>query len=338
MYKEKFTLGLVYEITENPLFGSSKESFFDRLTEFSNPSEINRLARSLRELGFSIVVIDGPKGLIADASNIKDQCDLLFNKSIGFRGLERKIAVPAICQLYNLPFIGSSAYAMTLARHKFHSNRLIHGLSVKVPNAVFVSPREVIDLSSLSFPVIVKPNHESDAIGIDQTSICVNSVSATKKIEWIHQQFSQGAVVEEYIRGEEWKIPVIGNSSNAKALGCVGVMRNGEPIIDSLQTREDVLCDTLSYYEPNKTALVDKAKNISVWLHNKFQLSDYSRFDFRLGENESLNCMEVSTHPDISADSSFITAALQSLPNYNTIVQSIVDAAFIRYGLQKRTP
>jgi D-alanine-D-alanine ligase-like ATP-grasp enzyme len=330
----KFTLGVVYEISENPLLGPGSGTAQDRLAEYANPTEVNRLVRSFKDMGFGIEIIDGPLGLIESAQSGERTYDLLFNKSIGFVGLERKISVPAICQIYNLPFVGTSAYPMTLARHKFHTNRLIHGLSIKVPKAVLLTHGGTVDLSSFRFPVIVKPNHESDAIGIDENSLCDNEKLALERAKRIIDKFSQPAIIEEFIGGEEWKVSVIDNGRNARSTGLVGVMRNGKPIINSLQTRGDVVENTLDYYVPASNCQTIQASDIAVYLHNTLELQDYSRTDFRIGEDGELYCMEVSTHPDISFGSSFVIAAQQSFSNYDAVMRAIIDSACHRYGIR----
>jgi len=305
----KFTIGVVYEITGNPLFGAEPDATHGRLAEFANPTEVNLLVRSLKDMGFGIEIIDGPNSLINNVDAVKRTCDLVFNKSIGFYGLERKILVPAICQLYELPFVGTSAYPMTLARHKFHTNRLIHGLSINVPKAALFNKDDSVDL------------------------VCTNARLAKDRAEWVVREFSQAAIIEEFIGGEEWKVPAIGNDKDAQGVGVVGVMRNGRPIVGSLQTRSDVVGDLLDYYTPDDARQKARALELAVRVHNVMGLRDYSRTDFRIGDNDVLYCMEVSTHPEISVDSSFIRAAQQTLADYEAILNAIINAACRRYDI-----
>ena len=283
--KRDFTLGIIFEMSDNPLFNDESNKLDDRLSEFANPSEINGLIRSFKEIGSNVKVIDGPQGLLNNIASLKPRCDLFFNKSIGFRGLERKISVPAICQLYNLPLLGTSAYAMTLARHKFHTNRLLNGLSILVPRAAIFDRDRKADLSSLRFPVIVKPNHESDAVGISENSVCKNKKDALERAEWVTEKYAQDAIIEEFISGEEWKVSVIGNNESTYSPGIVGVMREGKAIIGSLQTRNDVISHSLDYYKPKKSQHKQQAINIATYVHKAMGLLDYSRTDFRIGED-----------------------------------------------------
>lgn len=287
-------IGLIYEITGNPYFSDGPMEFSNKISEYVYPSEINDLCRSFECLGFDYKIIDGPQELISSL-NQGDLCDLYFNKSIGFKGLERKIAVPAILLRYNLPIVGSSAYCMTLARHKFHTNRLLKGMGFNVPNAWYVCNINDIPMN-LSFPVIIKPNEESDSLGISESSVYTSQVGIDEHIEYLLKTFNQPIIIEEFIEGEEWKMAVIGNGIECRTYGGVNSLKNGKSMCGTLQTREDILQNTLSYEDIKYSPLYSQSSSIAEKIHRFLGLNDYSRCDFRL-KNNNIYCMEVSTHP-----------------------------------------
>lgn len=324
-------VGIVYEITNNPYFDNGIEEYSNRISEYVYPSEINSISQALRELGYNIEIIDGPQGLLKCIEN-RQHYDIIFNKSIGFKGLERKITVPAICQLFNLPRVGSGAYSMTLARHKYHTNRLLYGLGFKVPFAFLYSWKNPLPAIP-RYPVIIKPNDESDSLGITEKSVCNSIVELKSAVEELHENFQSPYIIEEFISGEEWKVSVIGNNDDICACGGVNTLKNGKTMTDTLQTRDDILKDTLSYTSV-KHPLKDEALHIAENIHRMMELNDYSRCDFRLGNNGTLYCMEISTHPEISKEgSSFISAAKQKYDNYNSIISHILLSAEKRYDI-----
>ena len=329
----QMSVAIVYEVSGNPLFCDSAESYEDRLTEFASPSEVNQIIELLHSRGIATEVVDGPMGLLERASEIKQRGHRVFNKSIGFKGLERKVHVPAICQLFSIPMIGSSAYAMTLARHKFHTNRILCGLGAPVPEARLWTRSDEPEIDDLHFPVIVKPNQESDAVGIDSGAVLGDKALIVSRARWVVDTFEQPAVIEEYIPGEEWKIAVLGNSGTTRVVGAVGVSRNGIPIENSIQSRTDVIEDRLDYYPAQMSPALTIAKNWAVTIHRMLGLRDYSRIDFRLDEKSNPVCMEVSTHPELMRNSSFTLAALQTFPRPEDVLQAIIDAAEDRFSV-----
>ncbi|WP_418500492.1 ATP-grasp domain-containing protein [Culturomica massiliensis] len=323
-------VGIIYEITNNPYFGKVQENYSNKLSEYVKPSEINWICEAFTNLGFDYQLIDGAEGLLKQKDHFKE-FDLFFNKSIGFKGLERKIIVPSIGQLYHLPMLGTSGYAMTLARHKYHTNRLLKGMGFPVPFAYYFERKEQISKIH-KYPVIVKPNAESDALGISERSVCYSFSEVEEKAEELIYDFNQPIIIEEFIPGEEWKVAVIGNNEKTKACGCVNTLKNGLSMNGTLQTREDILNNNLSYDIPQNTSLVTKALSMSEKIHSLLGLNDYSRCDFRIDETGKLYCMEVSTHPYISGKtSSFVMAAMQTFSNFNAVMKQIVDAALKRY-------
>lgn len=321
-------IALVYEITNNPYFDTNSNQYSNRIAEFVYPSEINSICKAISALGYHYDMVDGAAGLLKVIES-RQHFDLIFNKSIGFRGLERKIAVPAICQQYNLPRVGSGAYAMTLARHKYHTNRLLHGIGFNVPFAYLYTENKSLPIIP-SFPVIVKPNEESDALGISEKSICYSMDEVYDIIVDLRVDFQQPLIIEEYIPGEEWKVAVIGNGVGTRACGCVNSLKNQKLMTDTLQTRSDILNNTLSYLPVDNNILKSEALFFAEQTHKILGLSDYSRCDFRIGKDNKLYCMEVSTHPEISPNSSFIESAKLTYNDYNTIVNKIIESAIER--------
>lgn len=323
-------VGIIYEISNNPYFGTTHENHSSKLSEYVKPSEINWICEAFAFMGFEYQLIDGAKGLLKLKEHFNDFV-LFFNKSIGFKGLERKIVVPAIGQLYNLPMIGTSGYAMTLARHKYHTNRLLKGMGFVVPFAYyFECEKQIFDIQQ--YPVIVKPNAESDALGISEKSVCFSFHAMKEKIVELLNDFKQPVIVEEFIPGDEWKVAVIGNGDKVRACGCVNTLKDGYSMNGTLQTREDILMRRLSYDIPQNASLMSEALIIAERIHFLMGLNDYSRCDFRINQEGKLYCMEVSTHPFISdRTSSFIIAAKQTFGSFHEVMKQIIDSAMMRY-------
>jgi D-alanine-D-alanine ligase len=331
-------LALVFEIDENPYFCNEKankdqadSSSYDLVTR----TEIELIESALRALGHEVERVNGPKELLKRVLDLRSSKTVVFNKSRGIFGLERKIAVPVICDHFKIPCVGSSGYVATLARHKYHTNRLLAGMGFRVPSAFLVNCGQSVPANLPYSRVIVKPNHEAGALGINEESVVDSREALCKAVAQIHKQFKQAAVIETYVSGEEFKVAVIGNGTEARSLGCVAVMVENQPIIGSLQTRQDVRLNRLAYYTPKDSALVQEALELAAKVHSAFECRDYSRVDFRVSEDNShVICMEISTQPDLGRHSSFISAAKQALPDYDAGIAAILNETIQRYNLE----
>lgn len=325
-------VALVYEITNNPHFDPRLRAAGESISTLVRPGEIDRLIGAFKANGHTVTVVDGPAELLSRAPELATSARYIFNKSVGFAGLERKVVVPAVCYVHGLRLVGSGAYAMTLARHKYHTNRLLAGAGYRVPAAaLWAADADSVRLRSLSYPAIVKPNQESECLGISADSVVGNEQEAVRQARKIVSAFDQPAIIEEFIPGEELKVPVIGNGVAAKGFGCVGVMKGGQPITGSLQTRDDLLADRISYYDVPVSAFIEKIQVVATAIHGLLGLHDYSRVDFRLDAHGEPVCMEVSTHPDLTEDCSFVRACSRTVGDYDRVVNVILDAADKRF-------
>lgn len=326
------TIGIIYEITGNPYFNEGI-NLHDKISEYTYPSEVNDICWAFKAIGYQFEIIDGASDLFEREYQLRSICDIFFNKSIGFKGLERKSVVPVLGQFFNLPIIGSSAYSMTLARHKFHTNRLLCGMGFLTPNAQVATDSGVVPEIKI-FPVIVKPNSESDSLGIEEDSVCYYQQDVNRKVKQILKTFGSPVIIEQFIPGEEIKVSVLGHNTQARAIGAVRVLKHGISIEGSLQTRMDVLSDCIQYVEMKDSLLKQDVLSMAARIHVALELSDYSRIDFRLGKKDQIYCMEVSTHPDIAKEkSSFVNAALQSFCGYEAVIAAIVDYGRKRLGI-----
>ncbi|NOR44525.1 MAG: ATP-grasp domain-containing protein [Candidatus Delongbacteria bacterium] len=324
-------IGIIYDIPNKVLSSTPKKNIPSVVV--SN-SEINDIIQALTSLGYDVDIIDGLATLLNNKINIKKEFDLIFNKYIGREGLERKSPAPTICSFKKLPLIGSSAYTMTLARHKFHTNALLKGLGYPTPLS-FISYSEKHMPKVKSYPVIVKPNHESDSLGISEESICFNQQEVEAKIVELHKIFEQPIVIEQYISGEEWKVGIIGNGYDTIVGDCVTTLRDNKPIINSLQTRNDNIYDRLIHQRVTAhSKLIKKAKYYAKEIHQAIGLNDYSRCDFRIGKDGKIYCMEISTHPYIGQiNSSFIESLLKEIGTYSSILEEILNAGMKRMNI-----
>ena len=97
------------------------------------------------------------------------------------QGRRCREAVPAaVCELLGIPFTGSDALTLGMTLDKFIAKRVV---SPEVPVAQGVLVHSDVDetgLSSLSYPVIVKPNDEGSSKGIRENPIAHDAAAAVR--------------------------------------------------------------------------------------------------------------------------------------------------------------
>ena len=104
-------IGFTYDLKDDYL----KMGFSTvEVAEFDTVETIEGIESSLRKLGYSVDRIGSVKSLISRL-NAGDKWDLVFNIAEGVSGIGREAAVPAILDVYSIPYVFSDP--MVLSPH-----------------------------------------------------------------------------------------------------------------------------------------------------------------------------------------------------------------------------
>ena len=139
--------------------------------------------------------------------------DIAFNLLEEFQGIVTYDQyVVAFLELMRLPYTGCNPRGMMISRDKVLSKQIL--AYHRIPTARFAllpRKRRYREPRRLKFPLFVKSATEDASLGISQASIVHDAQKLRERVEFIHEQTSSDALVEEYIEGREIYIGVIGN-------------------------------------------------------------------------------------------------------------------------------
>lgn len=188
-------------------------------TKISNNREYTR--RELKTIlsdGFSgfiknIVFYDNFEQFKENVYNHLD--DFVLNFDFGYKSRTRNMNVPAFCENYNIKYFNPDPYVQVLCQDKFVTKKFAENFEIKTPRSLLVFSHSYnIDLlNNFNYPVIIKPNYESESIGITQNSIVSNIDQADYLVKQLLKDFD-GILIEEYIEGNEIAITIFGNSDD----------------------------------------------------------------------------------------------------------------------------
>ncbi len=319
--ENQVTVAVVYDISKNPIFSSTSEK---NDGDVIFPSEIDDIVGAIRKLGFRCIVLDGAKSLLEYQK--RDEISVVFNKSKGAIGVDRKSMVPMICKFLSIPIVGSSAYHMALCRHKYHTNNILRGMGYNVPLAQIINYQD--KNLKIDFPIFIKPTWEGGALGIDEQSLFFSEKGLYKRVEYLVSNFNQPIIAEEFINGTELKVAILKDKKrDIYFVGCVEILKNSKALKYDYITRKDVLYGSVKYRLPEKSLFL-KVSNIAIKIHEDLGLESYSRIDFRHSDQTGETyCIEISTHPDLSIGSSYVSALLQEDINHEHIVSKLIEGA-----------
>lgn len=300
-----------------------------------------KVEKALKEEGLTTVLIplrDDVEALIKalKAAN----ADIVFNLCEGAMGKSVfEMNVAALLELFDFRFTGSDALTLGIALNKARAKDMLCANHVPTaPYLVFkdIPSRLAIDLI---FPLIVKPVQEDASIGIDENAVVKNMAALKKRVDHVFKNYSQPAIVEEYIDGREFNVAVMG-SFRPKALPVSEIdfsqLSGNNPRICTYEAKW--MTDSPIYLKTPPVcpadiseALAQELRGIAIKAYNVLGCRDYARVDIRVGEDGIPKVLEVNPNPDISPDAGFARSAAASGLKYSQLILEIVRMAYNRY-------
>jgi D-alanine-D-alanine ligase len=168
----------------------------------------------------------------------------------------------------------------------------------------------------------------------------------TNEVERILSEYTQPALIEEFLPGREFTVAILGNGKTAQVLPIVEINFNEFPedfipmysyeakwILDTKENPLDVFtCPA----ELDKN-LETKIKDTALRAYNILRCRDWSRIDIRLDKNGEPNIIEINPLPGIlpnpEENSCFPKAARAVGLNYNDMINSVLLEAAKRYNI-----
>ncbi|MCX5656927.1 MAG: ATP-grasp domain-containing protein [Candidatus Omnitrophica bacterium] len=330
MSKSK-TIGLTYDLRREYVFKKSDPP--DANAEFDHHLTIGIIEKALVKIGHKVVRIGNVQSLLEKLSSLK--VDIVFNIAEGISGRNRESQVPVILETKNIPFVGSDGLTMGLTLDKFLTKKIL--ITERIPTPAFMEIKDVAELNGfkLNFPLIVKPRYEGSSKGISKDSLTRNIKSMKERADWVIKTYKQPALVEEFIRGQEFTILVLGNKK-PEALPPVQISIRGKTELgDMFYTFGHIRSRALKYICPPKISrdLRKKIEEVAVKAYKALECADFGRVDIRVDEKGTPFVLEINPLPSLSSDDVFPLIGGQLGIGYEGILKRILNCAFERYGI-----
>jgi len=147
-------------------------------------------------------------------SFVREGGRFVFNLSYGIQGESRYAHIPAILELLGVPYSGSGPLGHSLALDKVATKMIFIKENIPTPDfRVVSSPGEI--KGKLRFPLIVKPRMEALSLGV---TLVRGEEELAAAVERVVEEFEQEAIVEEFVRGREISLSLVGNGEDLRAL------------------------------------------------------------------------------------------------------------------------
>ncbi|OGW98263.1 MAG: hypothetical protein A2Z81_02745 [Omnitrophica WOR_2 bacterium GWA2_45_18] len=325
-------IGMTYDLKSD--WALSPDDPHDANAEFDKPRTVERIIEALEKGGHTVKKIGNVRNLLTQMDHL--DVDIVFNICEGKQGRNRESQVPLLLEMRGIPFIGADALSLGMTLDKVIAKKMF--ISEGIPTPRFFVARDHDDLKALNdigFPLIVKTRHEGSSKGISSNSRVTDYESLKRQVHLIHTRYRQSALVEEFIRGTEYTVPVLGNDE-PQAMPVVQVSIGGNTELgDDFYTYERVSAGGVRYVCPAKISpeLTKKMQELAVRAYQCVECRDVGRVDFRVDEKGNPYVLEINPLPTLDPDESFNIFPKVIGSNYDEILNKIVNFALERYGL-----
>ena len=273
----------------------------------------------------------------------KSDCDLVWSSLYYLSEREDIVGVPEdaewisdLLDARNVPYIGSNAQTMKDLIRKFSTHEIMAKAGVNVPFHVLIEPGAEIP-ENIPFPAFVKPNGESRSVGISDRSVVNDRDELVRQIDWVHSELGQGALVEEYLPGDEYTVLMLGNGEHQEILP-------GKVTVDeSHYGKFRILRSDLRGVGLTKVSIpkehFDEAVELCRKATDALKCMDHVRADMRVGADGKLRIIEVNGIPGLKPVKSWSPQIFslyhpQATPeeDYREMIRTILVSAFARIG------
>ena len=308
----------------------------DYFSECDSEETISSVIAALKTKGHAVEAIDVEYPALFSYFK-KNRVDMVFNIAEGKHGRFRESEVPAVLDYLNIPYTGSDTFSLALALNKTLTKKILKAENIPTPNfQLFTKGTEVLD-SDLRFPLIVKPNCEGSAKGINKTNVVGNSADLAIKVQECINIYRQEALVEEFIEGKELTVGILENGKT-RVLPILEIdfsncKKSGEyfyswKMKEFQGNRELGLVP--EFYCPARLDkdIEEKVKDVALRTHRAVGCLDISRTDIRLDKNNVPYVLEINPLPGLDPkESNFPLMAYAAGMKYEDLIEAILLSA-----------
>ncbi len=338
--KDSLTIAFLYNIRR--IYPDPNDPRSQLETDFDDQATIDGMIRHLENCGYRVLAIEADRGAYAKLLENRQRIDMALNYSEGIYGNDREAQIPAILEMLQIPYTGSTPLTQALVLNKAKTKEILKARGIPTLAHQVVSKTDDRIDPALHFPLIVKPLSQGSSAGITNQSVVYSEAELQKQLSRVFAIFDRPVMVESFVGGREFSVSMLGNPP--QILPYVepdhGRLGAGIEKIDSLEVKwlyedrsgfENYLMCPAKVEDPLKETIDDICR--ATW--QALEIRDFCRIDIRCDAQENPYVLEVNSPaglmpPEISMTSYFPLAARSAGIDYPSLLSAIIGSALKR--------
>jgi D-alanine-D-alanine ligase len=238
-------------------------------------------------------------------------------------------------ELLGIPYTGSGVMASSVGMDKVTTKIVWLAAGVPTPRYATIAAGAPVDadaiVAELGLPLIVKPPLEGSTIGITKVLDAAGLQAAVD----LARQYDKVVLVEQFIQGREFSVPVLGSGPTARALPIVEIVAPE----GNYDYQNKYFTDDTKYHCP---APLDAETTAAIQAHvvNAYRAlgcEGWSRIDVLLRASDNAPfLLEVNTSPGMTTHSLVPMAARAEGTSYEDLCVDILRSASLKAGQAKK--
>lgn len=281
------------------------------------------IIEALKKNNHTVIEIDFNPNNLTEIINLN--VDMVFIGLHGKYGEDGRIQ--GLLDMLNIPYVGSDVLASALAMDKYKAKQIFEKNAIPVAKSMAYNVANETNWDHLVAqinqefqpPFVIKPNREGSTLGLT----IVNDANQVQQAIKNASESDSIILVEDFIKGKEITVPVLGAIGEEKAL----------PIIEIIPKNK--FYDYESKYSEGGSEHIIPARidekltkiiqEYAVKAHQLLGCKTYSRVDFILTEDEVPTILEVNTLPGMTPTSLFPDAAKAVGMSYEEMIETFIN-------------
>ncbi len=284
-----------------------------------------RVFESLKKQKFNVVMLDLEDDLITRLK--KNKIDIVYIALHGRPGEDG--TVQGMLEVANIPYTGSKVLASALAMNKLAATKIFEASGIATPRSFEIDSGSDVSQAAerikrvFPFPLVIKPVAEGSSLGV---SIVKEEDDLAKVLDRTVAKYND-IFVEEYIRGREVTVGIIGREEDLQALPVLELV----PRKDFYDFEAKYTAGMTEFILPARLSkpLYRRVQETALAAHRALGCWGVSRVDVIVSADDHVPYVhEVNSIPGMTERSDLPAEAAHAGISFDQLVLKILESAY----------
>jgi D-alanine-D-alanine ligase len=293
--------------------------------------QVAHIEKHLVDIGISVYRKGITEMFMSEIAELaKEKPDFVFNlvESINNKG-ELIYFVPALLNLYSIPYSGNSLESIFLTTNKTICSNSMKNAGINNPGSYLPSNPKLLKPGR---KYIIKPIWEDGSLGITSDSVFECKPGFEAKLKGLDDAHW---FIEDFIDGREFNISLLAGKDGPEVLPPAEIVfvnyDERRPRIIDFKAKWEIdsfeYINTVREFPGNKinSHLATNLKEAALACWHLFSLKGYARVDVRTDNNDNVFVIEINGNPCISPDGGFVAATKEAGYPFTDVLQRIIN-------------